>query len=155
MLYLGYLGEAKKIDIKDDALKLLIVRRPPKVIPKGFIHTPHLSPSVDLFKATQRWKKGDFTPKEQHWLKKQNIEIDENAWWELYRVKFNYELENRPDMKKALNRVEELLREGKDIFLFCFCKDTNKCHRLLVGKHIERKGYEVNYRNDKKGDKEE
>lgn len=153
MLYLGYLGEAKLLNIKENALKLLIVRKPPRVIPESFIHTPQLSPSIDLFNSTQRWKKGDFTPKELHWLKQQNIEMNEDTWWELYKVKFNYELKNRPDMRKALARLEELLKEGKEIYLFCFCKDVNKCHRLLVGKYIEEKGYLVSYESNKEGNK--
>ena len=147
MLHLAYLGEAKKLHIKDDALKLFIVRKPTKIIPQGFIHTPQLSPSIELFNAAMRWKKGDFSPKEESWIRKQNFNKDrDNLWWELYKIKFNIEINKRVDMRKALNRLEEVLKEGKEVYLFCFCKDTCKCHRILIGKYIEERGYKVNYR---------
>lgn len=82
MLHLAYLGEARKIDIPDNSLKLLIVRKPVTKIPKGFIHVPQLSPSEKLFKKTMgNWKNGIFSKKELYFLESKNISSkNPDAW---------------------------------------------------------------------------
>lgn len=149
MLHLSYLGEAAKLDISEEALKLLIVRVPPEKIPNGFIHVPQLSPSPHLFKTVRRWKGEDFTINETAWLGENNLikkYEGKDLWWFLYKRKFNEELKQRPDMKKALERLILLLNQNKEVYLFCYCKDVDRCHRGLVGGYVEDKGYKVDFR---------
>jgi hypothetical protein len=147
MLYLAYLGEAKKLSFNEMDLKLLIVRKPVSGIPEGFIHVPQLSPSLTLFDKAPRWKKGMFQEKEEAYLR--SIGITENtldAWWFLYEKEFKRELEERPDMVRAIERLGKRLEQGEEIYVFCYCKNLCRCHRRLVGEHMQEKGYEVNFR---------
>lgn len=148
MLTLSYLGEAKSLNLDENTLKLLIVRRPVSGIPKGFVHVPHLSPSNELFERTQMWKENKFKDDEIKTLEETGVSPDsKDAWWTLYVRDFTWELNNRKDMIKALNRLKSLLKEGKEVFLFCYCKDTYRCHRSLVGEHMKSLGFEVDFRD--------
>jgi hypothetical protein len=147
MLHLAYLGEAKKLHLDDKVMKLLIVRKPVSGIPEGFIHVPQLSPSLTLFDRAQRWKKGVFHEKELDYL--YSIGITENtpdAWWFLYEKEFKRELKERPDMVRAIERLGKRLEQGAEIYAFCYCKNICRCHRRLVGEHMQERGYEVNFR---------
>lgn len=151
MLKLAYLGESKNLNIEKNILKLLIVRRPVGKIPKGFIHVPQLSPSNNLFEKTQNWKAKKFNKEELEILKLKDVfSVDENSWWYLYEDAFMLELQNRKDMIKAVKRLKERLLKGEDIYLFCYCKDVCSCHRGLIGKYIEKDGFEVDYRRIEK-----
>lgn len=147
MLKLAYLGEAKKLDLNPDILKLLIVRRPVGRIPNGFIHVPQLSPSNELFEKTQLWKANKFKEEEREILKSKDISpLSEDAWWIFYEKEFNRELRSRKDMVEAINTLQERLKEGKSIYLFCYCKDVHSCHRGLVGAYLKSLGIEVDFR---------
>ncbi len=134
MLYLAYLGKATKLAINDKVPKLLIVRKPMSGIPKGFIHVPQLSPSTELFNNSRRWKENHFHSDEKILFDEMKVSSqDKDAWWSLYVPAFERELDERSDMKSALQRLEERLSNGEDIYLFCYCKNVDRCHRLLVG----------------------
>lgn len=147
MLYLSYLGEAKKIEFKETDKKLLAVRKPVSGIPKGFIHVPQLSPSLPLFEQTQIWKRGIFKEVDKAFLKSigQSIE-DPTAWWFLYEQAFNKELVARPDMVRAIKRLSIRLTEGEEIYVFCYCKNVCRCHRGLIGTYMKEKGFDVDFR---------
>ena len=151
MVYLAYLGESKKIKYKKPNKKYFIVRKPVGRMPKGFIHMPQLSPSVNLLKNALRWKKGQFTKNEIAKLNNTNISYNtKNAWWYLYVPRFKRELSTRIDVQKAVRKIKNESSIGINIYLFCYCKELNKCHRLLVGKHLEQKGLNIDFRNRKK-----
>lgn len=153
MLTLSYLGEAKSLNLDKNTLKLLIVRRPVNGIPNGFIHTPQLSPSNELFEKAQLWKANKFNDEDIKYLKERGVSPEsKDAWWILYKRDFSLEVNNRKDMIKALERLQILLKEGKKICLFCYCKDVNRCHRGIIGQHIKSLGFEVDFRD--KEDKE-
>ena len=146
MLYLGSLSQSKKLENINELKKLLIVRKPPEKIPNGFIHVPQLSPSLDLFFRTKNWKKGNFKEHELFILENKFPDLkDEDKWWQLYKEEFEKEMLNRLDMVKSLKRLEFLLNNKEDIYLFCYCPNPERCHRGLIGKYLEEKGYEVKY----------
>ena len=150
MIYLTYLSEDRKLNITDDSLKLLIVRKPPEVMPKGFIHGPQLSPSLELFFKTKKWKKGVFTEEEMDFINTIPDIIELDYWWELYRSEFMKELNDRDDMKSALLRLLNLDKEGSNIYLYCFCSNTHRCHRSLVGEKLKDLGANVTFEVPKK-----
>ncbi|MDF2880001.1 MAG: hypothetical protein K0R54_558 [Clostridiaceae bacterium] len=148
ILHLAYLGEAKKLNLSENTKKFFIVRKPVGGIPKGFIHVPQLSPSIELFDKTQKWKKNEFNDDEIKELKTNNISLtDKSAWLYFYKTEFYYELNNRPDMVRALNNLMYQLDEAEEIYLFCYCKNLEECHRYLIGQFIQNKGYKVDYGN--------
>lgn len=141
------MGESKKLEIPENTLKLFIVRKPVNGIPKGFIHTPQLSPSLELFEKTQeKFKKNIFNKEEIEYLYSINKLNEEKSWWYLYERAFKKELNERPDMVKAVSKLKKLLTENKEIYLFCYCKDVQYCHRRIVGEFLEEQGFVVNYR---------
>src|SRR6185437_12223261 len=97
---------------------------PPKVIPKGFIHTPQLSPSLDLFFRAKAWKKGQFSIQDYDKISLID-DSEENIWFHLYSERFNRELRERPDMVKALQKLIHLSAIGETIYLFCYCKNVH------------------------------
>lgn len=144
MVKLGYLAEARNIDFKDGDLKLLVVRRPVNGVPFGFIHIPQLSPSPSLFDDTKRWKNGEFDEGEKKYLKDMGMETSPASWWCLYEPRFKKELEGKSQMK-VLERIVEKSKES-DIWLFCYCKDTDRCHRSIVGERLKEMGVRINFR---------
>ena len=150
MIYLAYLGESKKLEFKENNVKYLIVRKPVSGIPKGFIHLPHLSPSAELLENAQRWKRKEFNNEEKLKLLKQKIDTESNdAWWILYKPIFEKELETRKDVKKGTEIIKSDIQNGIDVYLFCYCKNVDRCHRVLVGEYLEQMGFEVDFRKKK------
>lgn len=150
MVYLAYLGESKNLKYKENSVKYLIVRKPVNKVPKGFIHLPHLSPSAELLEKAQRWKRKEFNDKEKLELSKLKIKIESNdAWWALYKPIFRKELKTRKDVNQGIDIIRRNFNQGKDIYLFCYCKDLDRCHRALVGKYLEKMGFEVDFRREK------
>ncbi|PLS18939.1 hypothetical protein CVD28_00635 [Bacillus sp. M6-12] len=148
MLHLAYLGESKQIIVDSNTLRMLIVRKPVSGIPGGFIHVPQLSPSLQLFDHNRKtWKQGLFTEEDIAYLHSiQQTEDDPEAWWFLYEREFNKELVSRPDMVRAIERLGERLKQGVEIYTFCYCKNVCRCHRGLLGKHMQDRGFEVDFR---------
>lgn len=147
MIYLAYLGESKKIKYRSNIIKFLIVRKPVNGVPKGFIHFPYLSPSINLLENAQRWKNKIFIEKEKEYLELNNIDLNSSdAWWFLYKPRFKEELKRRNDVKKGINIIQQEIKHGKNVYLFCYCKDLERCHRILVGEYLEEMGMEVDFR---------
>jgi uncharacterized protein YeaO (DUF488 family) len=136
LLILSYLGEANKFDL-ETGLNLLAVRNPPTdedgriKIPPHFIHVPQLSPSRELFNDAQIWKR--------RYEKKQD-------WWHLYEQRFLKEMKERNDLVRALDRLDKRLEQGQLVRVFCYCKEVCYCHRYFVGKEMQERGHEVDFR---------
>lgn len=124
--------------------RLFIVRNPMNVdcTKYGMIHVPELSPSPRLFKSYLRWKKGIFTEVEQRYL---TLQGPNRSWWDLYCSSFTDQIKHNEDMIINLNRIQELLDQGVNILLVCFCGDYVNCHRILLGNYFDNKGYTVYY----------
>lgn len=122
--------------------KLFIVREPGKVDYEryGMVHVPELSPSPKLFSTYHtRWKNGHFIGAEKHIIENGKTK----TWFDLYELQFIREMEHSEDMINSLIRIEELLNEGINILLVCFCPNLDNCHRKLIGERIKEKGYTV------------
>lgn len=125
-VYLSYLAESKQCNLL--GTKFLIVRKLIMPIPNGFIHLPELSPSIELLETTNKWKK----------------ENKEN-WWQLYKPLFEKELEENIEINNGITKIWKEL-QNSDVILYCYCKNTKRCHRYLVGKYLEKLGFKVDYR---------
>lgn len=146
LINLGYLGEERRLDLPKGVVKLLIVRRPVSGVPNGFTHFPMLSPSPSLFDDAQRWKGNNFNENEIKKLEKLEFDITSpDAWWALYKPVFKEELRKRGDVSQALRILESRVERGIEVYLFCYCKDLHRCHRVIVGEYLEEKGLEVNF----------
>lgn len=53
-----------------------------------------------------------------------------------YSLKFFDEIENNPKAKERLRELLKISKE-KDVFLVCYEKDSNKCHRSLVKRILD------------------
>lgn len=114
MLYTSYLANLN--NIPDDSVKLLITQWKGKIdiLKYNLIWKPELSPN-----SLDSYKKGTKT--------KQEMFMD-----------FKEQLEQQP-AEKAVNEIIEYLKEGKDVYLICYCKELCDCHRRLVAQHISEK----------------
>lgn len=147
-IQLTSLSNLRNIDLSLYDKRLFIVRSLGKVDGKSLnkytlIHVPQLSPSMELFDDyVNRWSKDNFTSKEKL--------IIENgitkSWWDIYIKRFLYEMTHRKDMIACLHRINDLLDQGKNILLICFCPNPFRCHRGLIGYYFMKKGYTVYYR---------
>lgn len=102
---------------------ILITRRKMYNIP-GVYHFPDLGPNTELL----------------DWAL-EHREIDAN-WFEYYTEKFN-EYMLTPRFRYSIGLLREYLAKG-DVTLMCYC-NSDKCHRFLVGKYLEEKGFQVKY----------
>lgn len=141
-IYLDYLSNLKSVEKKDNAVFLFIVRSDLNIKSDRIIHYPNLSPSLELFYKTRRWKRGEFRENEINYLKKTGEWPD---WWPLYEKLFEEEISQREDMIEGISYVENLIKEGKDVYLICFCKQTERCHRGILGKMFANKKYTVKF----------
>ena len=137
---------SKYKDYKDNyTKKLFIVRNPMKVNCElyGMIHVPELALSPELYKKyITRWKYNEFTSKEEARLK----ELGPGAtWWSLYYEQFIAQMYEN-DMQVNLARIVELLNQGIDVLLVCFCGNLERCHRNILGDYYTSLGYEVRYK---------
>lgn len=114
--------------------KLFIVRNTMDVKYEdyGLIHVEELSPSQELFdEYRNRWRLGKLSNEEKKVSK---------DWFDLYRVR--YECEMFTEEKRVnLNRIQELLDQGVDILLVCFCRDKYRCHRKIIAEYFINRGY--------------
>lgn len=121
MLYTTYFANIDKVP--NDCINLAVTRFPPKWINQG--DSPHiaivkeLSPSKELL-----------------------LQYKEDDNWEEYIGSFNAEMINRKDMVAMLQTVKDLLDKGKSVCFTCYEKDYSRCHRSLLGRYFQDKGYE-------------
>lgn len=114
---------------KDEGVRLGIVRRPPRGVPKSEyasrnfydVWLPLLSPSLQLFKEAQKVK-GD---KE----------------WSVFKKKFRKEI-NSSEASKVLDFLAALSHQT-NISLGCYCADENRCHRSVLRELLLERGAEV------------
>lgn len=114
MLYTSYL--AKLNEIPDDAIKILITQWKGKIdLDKyNLMWEPTLSPD-NLY----MWKNGSMTKAEMF-------------------EKFKEQLERKPG-SDTINEIVKYLKEDKDVYLICYCKELCECHRRLVALYISEK----------------
>lgn len=107
---------------------------------RDFEHMPSLAPSEELYKKTfYKWKKLKFSSEEQEKIASGKT----HTWFDLYEERFLAEMVERNDMKESLKRLENALINNENIICYCYCEDFKKCHRSLLAKYFQDKGYEV------------
>lgn len=129
MLYINYLANIK--NTPERVKKYLIVRIPPKHFNffqnSDIKHMPQLSPSQNLLYS----------------YKNKNISFNQ------FKEKFVNEIENRQDMKQAIEKLVKDLKHGENICLICYEEDSNECHRKIIADYIKSK-YGIDYIDIKK-----
>lgn len=120
MLYTTYIDNIEKIP--KEAIKLIIMRYPPKnfnILKYQNIYiTFKLSPSEEL-------------------LNKYNSSKKTLNDWKKYEKQFMKEMNQRDDMKKAMNQVAKLVNHGLDVYLICHEVNYNLCHRSILARNIQ------------------
>lgn len=119
MLYTSYLSNLDKLP--KDAIKLIVTRYVPKdfnVLKYNKLHiVSELSPSKEL-------------------LGKYNNSHKTYDDWLIFKDEFNHEIESRSDIQYNINKINKALDKGLDVFLICYEKNYNKCHRSLLAEKI-------------------
>ena len=67
-------------------------------------------------------------------------------WFETYRKVYMNQLKGNTSSLNSLSNIRNLLDEGNDVCIYCFCRNVSKCHRGIVGDLFVAKGYEVIYK---------
>ena len=121
MVYTTYLSKMK--DIPKGATKFLVTRLLPKGFDKdsygGLIYAPELSPSEQLLFQ---------------------YKYDED--WNRFRLKFVREMKNRKSTQETLSRIGNMLENNEDIYLICYEKEHEVCHRTLLAQELGKRGFE-------------
>ncbi|MDF2841592.1 MAG: hypothetical protein K0R00_18 [Herbinix sp.] len=121
MVYTTYFGRLKKIPVL--SRKIIVARYvPPQFNLKAAANTyhyPQLSPSTSLLKSYK----------------------DGLCDWDTFAEEYRQEMENRPDLIKCIDAMAKYIKEhgDEDIFLVCYEKDPNSCHRYLLALHLKEK----------------
>jgi hypothetical protein len=130
--------------------RLFIVRKPTKssehaVEKYRLQHVPQLSPSAQLFSRYYKWKDGNFTEEEKNFLLMNGHFGKSDSWWYLYTSEFIKEMQNRSDLIKCMKRTLELLNNGVNVLMVCFCPNPMRCHRGIIGAIVQQRGYTVEF----------
>lgn len=88
------------------------------------IHTPALAPSPTTFSNY-----------------KQNKDTDRLSAWSKYVDEYCFDIINNKKKVAYLNRIKEILKEGRDVTLICYCSDKF-CHRHILRRYFE--NYNIN-----------
>ncbi len=97
-----------------------IMRGGPEI--EGAVRVRALAPGDVLFKQYHEQWKG----------------TDPAMWWHLYEKQFIRELN-----QKMFHKLVSLVKAGKTIVLFCFCKDARYCHRSILARILKEQGVKV------------
>lgn len=125
MVYTTYLSKMK--DLPGDAYKVIISRYLPSTFhvnkKNREYHVPDLAPSHSLLKEYK----------------------DGVCSWDDFVQAYNREMESSPFTTQAIQALVQTIKEHRDddIFLICYEKDANKCHRSLLASFLK-ENYEIN-----------
>lgn len=119
ILYVSNLKGMSAVE-SDDITKLFTARVPIRNLEKyDLVHVQQLSPSSGLL---YRYK-------------------EEKIDWRKYVLEFRKEMLK---MQKSIDRIDELLSDGKDVMLVCYCS-SKKCHNVLLSDYIKELGHKVKF----------
>lgn len=111
--------EKIKPKLRSTDLCLFIVRKSGNVKDNRLIHVPNLSPSEALLNKYNNWKH----------------RIEKAVWWVEYEKLFNEEMK-QPVFVKNIERISQRLKEGRHVYLICYCQQNKYCHRSLVKQKV-------------------
>lgn len=117
-------------ELKNIDFKIFGVRKK-LFLPEGWDHSDALAPSASLlFKAKEMEKRKEWTVE---------------AFRNFYEPKYRQEIMLRSEAKKELATIKKHLQYGKNVAFACYCGDSQKCHRRIIGEVFENVGFEVIY----------
>ena len=65
-----------------------------------------------------------------------------NDWIE-FKTSFINEINSRDDIQHNINKIIKAITKGLDIYLICYERNYNRCHRTILAEYISNKtGYE-------------
>ena len=75
-----------------------------------------------------------------NWFK---LNKNKDNWFSDYKKVYLNQLSKNNIALNELSGIKYLLDEGKDVCIYCFCKNKNICHRGIIGDMFKKRGYEV------------
>lgn len=63
--------------------------------------------------------------------------------WDEYTKKYLREINNSKASQLSIKQIINMINNGKNIYLICYEKSTDNCHRHLLAEILKEKGYEV------------
>lgn len=113
------------IEDEENTVVINIARKPIFGINKQY---KELAPSQELFDWFQKNKKKD-------------------NWFIFYKKEYKRQIQNNERALASMREIKhEYLDKGKDVMLICFCRDSHKCHRAILGEAYAAIGIEVIYK---------
>ena len=68
---------------------------------------------------------------------------NKNNWFDDYKKVYMNQLKNNKLALNDLSEIKKILESGKDVCLYCFCRNVENCHRSIIGNLFKNKGFEV------------
>lgn len=63
-----------------------------------------------------------------------------------YYERYFNQVKNSKQAQEDIKTITTMLDRGDNVALICFCADPFSCHRGILGKWFERKGYNVSFK---------
>lgn len=122
MLYTTYFSQLGKIP--QNAIKLVVTRYAPRdfnILKYEKLHmVAELGPSPEL-------------------LKQYNSTNKQYEDWIEFKTSFINEIEAREDIKYNINKIIKAISKGLDVYLVCYERNYNRCHRTILAEYISNK----------------
>lgn len=119
--------ESKQVN-DTEALKIFGVRFA-KFLPNGWVHFDQMTPSKKLlFKFKDKEKNGNW---------------NQDAFDSFYKPNFLKETSCNDLAKEEIKKIAQHLKQGKNVYYACYCKEFSLCHRSIIAEIFERNGYNV------------
>ena len=114
--------------IKDSAGVRIFGVRILRFLPEGWIHLPNTGPPAKLlFAAKDLEKKGLW---------------NREAFLNMYLPQY-LSYSKSPESVLEFREIKKYLDDDKNVFYACYCRDEHLCHRSIVKRFFELKGYDV------------
>lgn len=126
MLYTTYFSQLDKIP--QNAIKLVVTRYAPRDF--NMLKYEKLHIVSDLGPSPMLLKQYNSTDKQY------------NDWIE-FKTSFMNEINSRDDIQHNINKIIKAITKGLDVYLICYERNYNRCHRTILAEYISNKtGYE-------------
>lgn len=126
MLYTTYFSQLDKIP--QNAIKLVVTRYAPRDF--NMLKYEKLHIVSDLGPSPMLLKQYNSTDKQY------------NDWIE-FKTSFINEINSRDDIQHNINKIIKAITKGLDVYLICYERNYNRCHRTILAEYISNKtGYE-------------
>lgn len=121
MLYTSYLSQLDKLP--KNSIKLIVTR--------------YLPNDLNILRYDKLYLVQELSPSKEL-LNKYNSSKKSYDDWVEFRTQFYHEMTQRNDMKYNIEKVNRALEKGLDVFLICYERNYNMCHRKLLAEYISK-----------------